>query len=454
MSLRQKYQDGMASVDASKVLDIPDLGVIDAYGADHDPLRALVREFESKHGEFTGIVFPAVGFDGVTFPISTARLPQARGRSLQDLLLQVARDPRQVYISLEPSFAFLNSPISQLIDSSGDASNQVCIAQPYVQENIALVLIDALTVAHDAGVDAPNIVLDGVDFWPMGVDSGKMELTCFCHTCTAFLAGYLSRAEMATFRESVNPWSLVLAENDRGTGISYVDEFSSTTTPDGILQIAEQKGFLKDMKLSPARLGEMAGLLLTYTRARHALTIESLGNVIALVASELEVDVASLGCALIAEGSPYNWTGGFFLDLLASDAHGIAEVWVDPSPGVPFLSDVPHRTYMSRRSRYLIDAFFSFRASSVDLRSRSQTGLARFETSMLEDMIRSRFRQAASSVMEGPAAMLGVLSAVSEDEGARANHRGFVMTALSREMADVLTQVDITPELREMGRSD
>jgi hypothetical protein len=126
---------------------------------------------------------------------------------------------------------------------------------------------------------------------------------------------------------------------------------------------------------------------------RHNQTVMALHNIFDEAFTGLEKG-HGLKRIVLLEGIHYDWTSGSQLTRLDDPDRAIPkfdEIWFNPTSSDLYTRNVEFRSYMWRRSRYLIDAFFQEIASAADPVKRNTTGIARFTEEDLRGQLLKRF---------------------------------------------------------------
>ncbi len=408
----------------------------------------LIAEFEKNFGvKPTGVVLPAIATDGLMYPCEKIELPLSRYTyatgKFQDFQTTVADFASQeaiktIYLSIEPTLQFVTTDALHVVDIVGDGSSQVCIGNQRTQELISTILgigIDktlAILEEKKSQAKLAGAVIDCVDLWPQGARNDRLELTCFCESCLQYFKEESRSPELIDkFRTFPNPWNLVL--KDRGDGIGYIDDLPKGVTETQIIGLSRQKGFLEIFKeTSEQELIQQAGFLLDYMQLRHNQTVLALHSIFDEAFKDLEKP--ELKRIVLLEGIHYDWTSGLQLTRLDDPDEGIPkfdEIWFNPTSSDLYTRNVQFRSYMWRRSRYLIDAFFQEIANAADPVKRNTTGIARFSEEDLRKQLLKRFLGALNT----SASSLTSLAALPELQGGTKGSQrvGFVGVAFLSE---------------------
>jgi hypothetical protein len=393
------------------------------------------------------VILPAIATDGLMYPCEKIELPLSRYAygtgKFQDFQTTVADFAKQetiqtVYLSVEPTLQFVSTDALHVVDIVGDGSSQVCIGNQRTQELIAAILgigIDLTLEVLEAQKGQKRLagaVIDCVDLWPQGARNDRLELTCFCESCLQYFRYAGDPPELINeFRTFPNPWNLVL--KDKGDGIGYIDDLPKGVTEAQVIGLSRQKGFLEIFKETPEQeLIQQAKFLLHYMQLRHNQTVMALHNIFDEAFAGLKGH--DLKRIVLLEGIHYNWTSGLQLTRLDDPDRGIPkfdEIWFNPTSSDLYTRNVEFRSYMWRRSRYLIDAFFQEIASAADPVKRNTTGIARFTEEELRGQLLKRFLGALNT----SASSLTSLAALPELKGGTKGSQrvGFVGVAFLSE---------------------
>ncbi|MBM3303252.1 MAG: hypothetical protein FJY85_25320, partial [Deltaproteobacteria bacterium] len=238
------------------------------------------------------------------------------------------------------------------------------------------------------------------------------------------------------------------------TGIAHIDDVHLASTSSDLIGLSRQKGYdevFEDRSLP--QLLDQAETLLEYIEVRHNLTVSAITEIFDQALSDLD----SLPTRVIlTEGAYYDWTSGVQLERLDSPFDpGTAsydEVWFDPSSTDLLMRHVPFRSYMWRRARYYIDAFFDFVAHATDPVKRATTGLARMKIPEVRGMLKSRLSQAVGTAMTGYTSLASLPDIKSDTSNSA--RVGFVGVALARDSGEKLIEsLQIPPGLADVEGS-
>lgn len=327
--------------------------------------------FRSNWGrQPSSIAIPVAGHGGASFevhgvPYSPLQYRHAQRELGEFAALARAEMPAEsVYLVLKPDMrALTDLPWLVIEDITGDMSAQLCIGNGRVQDLWARTIRQAVLSLAGAGVEPAGLAIDVVDLWPMGADDNRIEATCFCADCRAFLQK--EGVEVHLFEDFPSPLNIAL--RDTGTGIGFMDDLTSDTSPERIIGMSRVRRFWDAEKLGvsvDANPRGAVGALLAYMRARHKQTVTALNGLF-----HAFTDACPSGSRIVlVESGAYGWTSGLFLDGL--DSREVCdELWTDPGRRPQQPQDVRVRYYMWRRARYIIDAFFDAYSSLVDPRA-------------------------------------------------------------------------------------
>lgn len=463
---QRKERDALIQAGGPGVLDIPDLQVL-RFRTPSD----LCSAFRTAWGQSPStVVLPIASADGVNMVPTTADLPVSRSVEQYRLNLgQIAADFSaagcDVALSVKPSFPFVVHAQYHLVDNEGTPSRQLCIGKQTSRRLIALTLADAIGVVQDAlnGRLPRAVVFSAVDLWPMGAADDRINMTCFCDVCTESLENNGFEDALATFRTFPSPANLLLRENEHHDGISYVDTVRSTSTPDEVLGLSRLRRMFDGLvELDVERQAELAGALLEYLRARHDQTVEAVRDIHRIALSlAREYEAQTVGreeenddlprLILLTEGVSCGWTSGILLDRLDAwrDHWAVApfdEVWLDATEEALVVTNLPYRSYMWRRARYILDSFFEFAAALSDPGARATTGIGRVPTELARQMLMSRMHQTLGGEMRGLTSLLGLAPLVDDGGSGRI---GYVGVAFDERLGRLIVDsVDVAPEVR------
>lgn len=446
MNAEARFSLGGSEFAGDAVLDIPHPALIDGIG----PV-GVVERFETTWGmSLKAVSLPVALPDGLMFPVdglpdlvssSGSRIRTSTGQEydFRGLVSAFAAQGVDIYLTLDPEGQSLNMPALQLVDSQQDTSAAVCIVKRRTQAILSAVLGTGIDIAlEQCGSSAGRLRGIGIDIcniWPMGATEGLIEATCFCSECIA--AG--GDSFEAILRDS-RAFNLALA--DKGRGIGFIKDIRPGYNAEQLIELSRSRGFLQSDEASGPVLSRRADLLLNYMRTRHRLTTEAIESILQAALPSNEELVGYL----ISENADYSWTSGVFLeeyDTAGKVPAGIEELWIDPSGvgiGEPKL--LRHRSYLWRRSRYMIDEFFQLAAVLADPRRRAITGAQNLSQEVARSVLRGRFDKALGAGVSAPSSLVS-LPEPSTGPGGRV---GFVAVALDRVGGEAfLRRLEIVP---------
>ncbi len=188
-------------------------------------------------------------------------------------------------------------------------------------------------------------------------------------------------------------------------------------------------------------MNQYAGTLLTYIQKRHEHTVNSLHKIFKEAFTDLGQNLEKI---ILLEGTHLDWTSGLqlkALDVNGEDNMSFDEVWFNSNPPDMFMEKVDFRSYMWRRSRYMIDAFFQAVASATDSTKRTTTGIARWSPQHLSgELLRTRLLTAVNTADNSltSLAALPPLKGTKEDQGegdkkTKSQRTGFIGVAFLSE---------------------
>ncbi len=387
-------------------MDVVDLWTLEFATADEQ-----VSEFQKRWGSPPdAVALPVLTPAGIPFENDYEEMKGVHygGRSEQANLGTIAYEfgklGMDIYLLIVPDFSFAKSSTLHIVDISGDSSPQACIAKGVTRRLLTELTTTAMSRVDEACATANEetgksaslvgVALDIVDLWPMGASDERIELTCFCQECRNQLAEISTRGTrlVREFERFPNAWNLLL--QDSGTGVKPINDFDSTVTPKALLGLSQLKGFDDMLKRAGADLDKEAQLLIEYVHCRH----KQVKNVVQDLFSRInpQRDGRPLSRVIVTEGSPYSWTSGTFLGGL-DDPELCDELWIDPSESGLETKRIPYLAYMQRRSRYYLDAFFSFLYTCQDEEKMTVTGAARYSDADILRLLELRRRQAVSN---------------------------------------------------------
>jgi hypothetical protein len=224
---------------------------------------------------------------------------------------------------------------------------------------------------------------------------------------------------------------------DSGSGISFIDEVRLGSQPDDIVGLSRQKGFQEIFgDVDHAYLLEQARILLRYIRVRHDQVVAAVDEVFTKATHGLEEGPKRI---VVVEGGYYGWTSGLLLEDLdrvptPDTLVPYDEIWLDPVATDVFLTNVPFRSYMWRRSRYYIDEFLRVVDSVSDSVKRATTGVARLSRLQAQILLRRRLQQCIGAAMTGSSTLVSLPELKSDRS--KSQRIGFVAVALTQETGE------------------
>jgi len=408
----------------------------------------LIKEFDNTWGMAPkGVILPVVVTDGLSYEnkevgLPTSRYAQSEGQYLgfEKTVEAFGKEAciEKIYLSVDPTLQFVTMDGLHVVDIAGDGSQQVCIGNPRTQELLGAILgggIDiALNVLGDHKKKLAGAMIDAVDLWPQGADNDRLELTCFCESCLNYFKTE-DQGLITKFKDFPNPWNFVLKDNK--TGIGYIDDLPKDITPQQIIGLSRQKGYLEIFKDKPQpELEQLARDLLRYIQVRHNQTVNALHKIFDEAFQGLDGQGISLQRIVLLEGIHLDWTSGLQLQRLDEpdkDIKPFDEIWFNSTSSDMITKKVPFRSYMWRRSRYLIDAFFQAVANATDPGKRTTTGIARWsQDEIREELLRKRFRGAIST-SDSKKTSLAALPLLKGTPSSNSQRVGFVGVAFLSE---------------------
>jgi len=458
MTRKFKIQSLLSQSAGNNLVDVPHLGLLR-----YLDLRRIKNWFKERWGtEPNGIVLPVAHPEGLLFkvegldePISPYAQVSNTLREFQDVVHVFAQQGLDIYLSISPALEFVRAAPLHIIDIVGDSSPALCIGNPMSRAIVGAILGTGVDIVRTATRNTPGklagVVLDVVNLFPMGAKNERLELTCFCPSCEEWFEEY-DPGLLKHFRTFPNPWNLLL--KDTGTGISFIDDVRSGSLPEDIVGLSRQKGFneiFKDRANDQAYLLEQAALLLRYIRARHDQVIAAVRDIFEEALQGLEQAPSRI---LLVEGSYYGWTSGLLLeDLDKTHLDRVQreetrvpydEIWFDPAATNMVLRHIPFRSYMWRRARYYIDAFFRTVDSVSDPVKRATTGIARFPRSAAQALLRQRLHQCTGAALTGSSTLISLPPLKSEQT--KSQRIGFVGVALTQDIGEKFIEGVKIPE--------
>jgi hypothetical protein len=419
----------------------------------------LIQEFKTNWGEApSGVVLPVTVTDGLLFDVPDIGLPSSKYKVPREKFLgwiesiaAFAEKGLDIYLLLDLTLDFVTTDALHIVDIVGAGAAQVCIGNERAREVMSSILMTGMDLVIDT-LNAENsnlheksklagIVLDVVNLFPMGTgNKGRMELTCFCESCLEQFKGSDSTL-LDKFRTFPNPWNLVL--KDMGSGVTYIDNLPPDITPKQIVGLSRQKAFdeIFSQDNDDLKLKQHAEDLLKYMEVRHRQVVESLKDIFdqALNFEDGEKPTVLPKRIVLSEGVHYDWTSGLQLGRLDQakgrrDLCPIDEIWFNSTSSEMYTSNIPFRSYMWKRSRYTIDAFFSTAANAADADKRRTTGIGRLAETRLKELLRDRLGTAIGAAEKGKVSLSALPDLQSE--GKSSKRVGFVGVSLTREIGE------------------
>ncbi|OQW93593.1 MAG: hypothetical protein BWK79_10300 [Beggiatoa sp. IS2] len=430
------------------LLDIPHPAVL-RYRSPEE----LINEFKETWGVFPqGVVLPVVVTDGLLFDFEELKLPRSlfskkegEYQGFEDTITAFGNNEeiQEIYLSVDPTLQFVITDGLHVVDIVGDSSQQVCVGNPRTQELLGDILAEAIYITlvalGDNYTKFKGVVIDAVDLWPQGASEGRIALTCFCKSCNEYFETFgKTQGLIKKFKTFPNPWNLVL--QDRGDGIGPINDLPPNVTTDNIIGLSRQKGFIEIFgaeKNDLPKLKEYAEYLLLYIEARHKQTELAFKQIFENAFRGLKEQSPHFKKnppkkILLLEGTDLSWTGGLQLKRLDNSKH-FDEIWFNSTSPDMFLEQTPFRSYMWRRSRYSIDAFFQSVASAISPTKRATTGIANWPAEMIKTELLLRRLLTAIGSADNNRNSLAVLPPLKTAEE-KSQRLGFVGVAfLSRD---------------------
>jgi len=462
MARQFKFIASMEKGSGDGILDIPHPAILR-----YRSPSQLIEDFRKDWGQKPkGVVLPITTPDGLLFDIkdsglqvSTYRYFDDSSKDIFDAAFEFAQLNQDIYLLLDPSLQFVQTNALHITDIAGDNSPQVCIGNRRAQEMIGMLLGTGMDLLkerlspldqHGKTWKLAGIILDAVDLLPMGTsDNGRLELTCFCESCRKFFSDEQPDL-LKQFDTFPNPWNLVL--KDSGTGISYIQSLPKSISGDEIIGLSRKKAFdlIFEKEIGnkdDATLASYAKHLKSYMQVRHLQITQAIAAIFKEALNGFSEDPAKNPKRIIlTEGDYYSWTAGIQLDRLdevptIGKSVPCDEVWFDSTSPNMYTENIPFRSYMWRRSRYFIDAFFQVFANSGDPVQRSITSFARLSKDEVRDLLRRRLQTAIGYGSEkGKVALAAALPELDrlEEKLTRSKRIGFVGAALTQEIGTEL----------------
>ncbi|MDU9007162.1 hypothetical protein [Sedimentitalea todarodis] len=462
MARQFKFGEAAEKNTENGVIDIPHTCILQTYSA-----RELVDKFEATWGRKpSAVALPVSNADGLLFDVDGLSKYSAAGSGFKDgigdfggLVKAFATEGLNIYLTLDVTLPFQESPPLQIVDIVGDSSRHLCFGNPTTVEILGAILGTGIDLAFEALQDMTpptnskllGVVLDLVNLWPMGGSDNRLELTCFCPSCQEYFELHEKGKRLIDkFKTFPNPWSLALRATE--SGISFVDEIGINHGAKEIVGFSRLKGFdaAFGSNNGDSELIRKADDLLKYMSVRHDQVMSSVDSVFSEAMRGLSTDknpyiseaARMMRRVILVEGTSYSWSGGIFIEKLDQlKPAEFDEIWADKGPQTPILKCVPNYAYMSRRSRYYLDAFFEVIANAADSNAMATTGMGRMVRDQLQELLVQRLQQSLACLTAGKAA-LGTLGVASDDE--KQGRQGYVGIALDKTAGiDLINGVNI-----------
>jgi hypothetical protein len=465
-TLSQRIQDGHEIEEG--LLDIPH-PIILRYRTPTE----LKKEFEEKWGrKLKGVILPVVAPDGLLFPVEdSGQLPSRYEKNADKFKgwKQSVKDfsdlGLDIYLLLDPTMPFVGTDALHVVDITGDGSAQVCFGNVRARELAAAILLTAVDEALDV-IDykkskLAGVVIDAINLFPMGSGNrGRLELTCFCESCLAHFHKS-DKKFLDKFRDFPNPWNLAL--KDSGSGISFASNIPPETNAAQVVGLARQKAFDEIFgaeKDNEPRMREYADELLKYIEIRHKQVVLGLKDIFDQVLDfqGAQAPPEPIKKIVIMEGVHYDWTSGLQLGRLdaAKTQKGnfcpVDEVWFNPTSSEMKTNHLEFRSYMWKRSRYFVDAFFSTVANASDPIKRASTGIGRLSDSEVRELLRDRLATVIATEEPGKASLASLPDLKITDDrgnelpGNKGQRLGFIGVALTEEIGgELIKTISIPP---------
>jgi len=265
----------------------------------------------------------------------------------------------KIYFSLNPTLPGIKSAHLTCRNQYGGETTGACITNPYVQEIVLDIVLEACKRYEPDG-----IIFDVVDLHGQqaGGEGKPVDISCFCNHCKDKMREFKFNPDLLSQR--ISPLSLALKATD--TGIRFLSPTPSIRfSPEQIVDLSIKGEFIQqDDDQSRA----WAQILLDYIKTRSRVTGSAIGEISQRIKSS--IPEIRIGCIINSE--EFDWTGGTDLQNLSGR---LDEVWLD-------LQDLTSKTaptnleiiaYAADRARYRIQAFFEFASDKRFLRNRIQT---------------------------------------------------------------------------------
>ncbi len=458
MARQFKFDESMKKGSGDGILDIPHPAILR-----YTTPSQLIENFQNAWGQAPkGVVLPVAVADGLLFDIEGSGLNISTYRyiwdnetkDIFDAALEFAQLGQNIYLLLDPSLQFVRTDALHITDIAGDSAHKVCIGNRRAQELMGMILGKAMDLLKEKMSSLEQIgkqwklsgiIIDAVNLLPMGSsNNGRLDLNCFCESCRKFFNDEQPDL-LKHFDTFPNPWNLVL--KDSGTGISYIQNLPVSISDSEIVGLSRKQAFdlifEKELKSKDdAILTGYARQLKSYMQVRHQQITESIAAIFKEALNDFSTDpTKNPQRIIITEGDYYSWTAGMQLERLdkipsTGDVISCDEVWFNSTSPEMYTENIVFRSYMWKRSRYTIDAFFQTYASAGDSVMRAITGISRFSKDEMRDLLRKRLQAAVGAGGEKGKVALAALPELSklENKLTNSNRVGFVGVALTQEI--------------------
>ncbi len=436
-----KFQERIAKNKANGILDIPNFAVL-RHCSPQDMIKNFIKTYDAKP---EGVCLPVIAPDGLLFEIqgfgelySKYRKVSDHLQDFQDVVHSFSEQGLDIYLCLTPKINFFSSDSLHVVDIIGNGTPQLCVNNHLAQELLSAILGTAIDLTLETTSKLrgklKGICLNIVDILGMGGEGNRVHLTCFCPECESFIESY-HPGLLKYFKTFPNPWNLLLKSS--GTGMSYIDDITSTTKPEDIVGLCRQRGYEKVFTdYSTSNLTQHSEILLKYLKTRHEQVLLSVEAIFSEALNGINDKPIKI---LLLEGANYGWTSGLFVDSINSNSGKtiIDEIWINPYSNQILENPVYYKSYMWRRSRYFIDNFFDICASVSNPIIMSTTGLGRLPKSEVKSTLIRRLKQATGTSMEGTS--LSTLPSLHSDEK-QSYRTGFVGVGFNHDIGSKIIE--------------
>lgn len=360
--------------EADVILDIPSVTLTEVASLE-EMLLETQRHWQAV---VSAIVYPLLWIEGLT--TSDDPLFRAAGSRPGASLNEAARFCKErripLWLSLNLDLDPVRSDVVHIKNFFGGRASHACINTPLTLQAIESILRTAHSQLGENADMVFGLLLPIQNLWPVAGREGIIDPSCFCAHCTESLQAEDANI-MSRFMKVPSPWNFLL--RDTPTGVSHINDFSSSTSPEQLGARVKAHAFYEDFlseDTEPEALDRLVRegceAVLAYAKARHNITVRALKRIGETARAVLSKDAA---VAAAISDLPYDWLAGTFLDLLDTQPP-VDELWIDPSNSAEQPRHAPIRRYIFDRGRYVIDGFLDVIETSISSTQRTLSELA------------------------------------------------------------------------------